>query len=108
MVKLTLTDRYDLGRYSGSLPCTIDLRRAIDPFQAMLAITPEEWKEFNVSIDPTTFELTCLDDTYTVEYKEFPAPVIAAMKSYIEQFDHDATKNNVMLQSTFEAFRKII
>jgi hypothetical protein len=30
------------------------------------------------------------------------------MEDYISMFDHDATKNNQMLQNTFEIFRKII
>lgn len=108
MIKLTLKERYDLRRYSGALICTLSLRYAIDAFQQQLDFTSEEMEQYDIKIDPVTYDFTTNDSDYTVEYSEFPVAVIDSMKSYIKLFDHEATKSNQMLQSTFAIFKKVI
>ena len=106
--KLTLEDRYYISMYSRRLPCTLPLRFAIDKFFNQIDINPEEFKKYEVKIDPKTLEFSCDDENYTVEYEEFPPAVIEAMKKYIKMLDHEKNKENKMLQKTFTYFQKII
>jgi len=106
--KLTLKDRHFISMYSRRLVCTMKLRNVIDKFFAQIEPTPEEFKKFNIVIDPKTFEFSCNDDEYTVEYEEFSPVVLDAMKSYIEMFDAEKAKKNDMLQRTFSYFRKLL
>jgi hypothetical protein len=104
--KLTLEDRYHISMYSRKLPCTLELRFAIDAFLDQIEITPEEMKTRTVKVTQTKFE--CNDPESTTEYKDFPKPVTEAMESYIEMLDHDKNKDNVFIHKTFDYFRKVI
>lgn len=104
--KLTLEDRYYISMYSRKLPCTLQLRFAIDAFLDQIEISPEEVKAREVKI--STMKFKCNDPKSTTEYEEFPEPVIEAMKSYIEVLDYDKNKDNVFVHRTFDYFRKII
>jgi len=107
-IKLNLEDRYFISMYARRLICTMKLRSVIDKFFAQIEITPEEFKKYGVVIDSKTLEFSCTDCEYTVEYNDFPSPVIESMKKYISMFDYDKVKNNEMLQKTFKYFRKLI
>jgi len=106
--KLTLNDRHSIGMYTRRIPCTLAIRGVIDKFFAQIEITPEEFKKYNVKIDPETLEFQCENDEYTVEYKEFPKEILEGMKAYIHMFDHEKAKDNKMLQRSFKYFRKIL
>jgi len=106
--KLTLEDRYYISMYSRRLPCSIPLRFSIDKFLNQIEITPEEFKIYNVDIDPSTMSFKCNDSDYEVEYEEFPPEVIVSMKNFIADYDHDKNKDNNMIQKTFDYFRKVI
>ena len=107
-IKLTLAQRYDISRYARRLPCTLELRFAIDSFFEMIEFTPEEIQTNGISIDEKTFELICNDPLVSIEINAVPEAVKKSMKTYIEALDTDDNKNNVLLQKTFEAFKIII
>jgi len=106
--KLTLEDRYYISMYARKLECTLKLRFAIDNFLDQIAISADEVKEFEVDVDRNTMQFTCNDSDYSVEYSEFPEPVIEAMSGYMGMYDHDKNKDNVLLQRTFEFYKKIV
>lgn len=106
--KLTLKDRHFISMYSRRLISTMKLRNVIDKFFEQIEPTAEEFKRFNITIDPKTFEFSCNDDEYTVEYEEFSPVVLEAMQKYIDMFDQEKAKKNDMLQRTFTYFRKIL
>lgn len=106
--KLNLEDRYYISMYSRRLPCTLELRFAIDNFLDQIAITGEEASEYKVDVDKETNEFKCTDLDYVVEYPEFPQPVINAMNTYIGMYDHEKNADNVLLQRTIEYFKKIL
>jgi len=106
--KLTLEDRYYLSMYSRRLPCTLQLRFAIDAFLDQIEITPEELKNHGVKINGETMEFECKNPEVETEYEDFPEPVKSSMRSYIKMLDHDKNNKNVMLAKTFEYFRKIL
>jgi hypothetical protein len=107
-IKLNLEDRYYISMYARKLECTLKLRFAIDNFLDQIAITPEEVKEYGVDVDRETMQFVTNNNDYSVEYEEFPEPVIEAMSGYIGMYDHDKNSDNVLLQRTFEFFRKVI
>ena len=104
--KLTLEDRYHISMYCRRLPCTLQLRFAIDAFLDQIEITAEEVKTNKIEITATEFKCANPDDTK--EFDDFPAPVTDAMKGYIETLDHEKNKDSVMLHKTFDYFRKAI
>jgi hypothetical protein len=106
--KLTLEDRYYVSMYARKLECTLKLRFAIDNFLDQIAITQDEIAKYKVDVDRTTMQFNCNDSDYSVEYDEFPEAVIEAMSSYIGMYDHDKNKENLLLQRTFEFYKKIV
>lgn len=106
--KLNLEDRYYISMYSRRLPCTLQLRFAIDDFLEQITITPEEVTQYAIDITKDTMEFTCNDYDYSVEYTEFPEPVTDAINTYIGMYDHDKNKENVLLQRTFKFLKKVL
>lgn len=107
-IKLNLEDRHFISMYARRLICTMKLRSVIDKFFAQIEITPEEFKNYGVSIDPKTLDFSCKNTDYTVEYTDLSPIVIDSMKTYMSMFDHDKVKDNEMLQKTFKYFRKLM
>jgi hypothetical protein len=106
--KLTLQDRYYISMYSRRLQSTLKLRFAIDAFLQQLEITREETEKYEVGVDPVSYEFKCNNDTYTVEYTDFPSEVIEAINSYISLYDHEQNKDNALLHKTLEYLKKVI
>ncbi len=106
--KLTLKDRFYLSMYTRRLPCTLQLRCAVDGFFKQIEITPEEFKNHKIKIVPGTMDFECSDEEYTVEYDEFPQPVLDAMQGYINATDIEKNKDNELVKKTNDCFRKIL
>lgn len=107
-IKLNLEDRYYISMYSRRLPCTLQLRFAIDDFLEQITITADEVSQYGVDVDKTNMEFICTDAEYVIEYEEFPVPVVDAINTYIGMYDHEKNNENVLLQRTFKFLKKVI
>lgn len=107
-IKLTLEERYYISMYSRKLECTLKLRFAIDNFLDQIAITSEEVDKYAVSTNKETMQFECNDESYVVEYSEFPQEVLDSMANYIAMYDHEKNQDNLLLKRTMEYFKKVI
>lgn len=106
--KLTLEDRYYISMYSRKLECTLKLRFAIDNFLDQIAITSDEMDKYDITINKETMQFESNDESYSVEYEEFPQEVLESMGNYISMYDHEKNKENLLLKRTMEYFRKVL
>ena len=106
--KLNLEDRYYISMYSRRLPCTLQLRFAIDDFLEQITITADEVAQYEIDIDKNTMEFKCNNSEYSVEFTEFPEPVLDAINTYIGMYGHEKNKENVLLQRTFTFLKKVL
>ncbi len=105
---LTIKQSYELIHHVGRLPCTLSFRFAYDAFQKQVEFTPDEIKQFQIKVNPDTFDIECNDTEYTVEYASIPEGVAKAMREWSERYDVDDMKNNPLVQDALAVFKLVL
>ena len=105
---LTIKQRYELIHHVGRLPSTLSFRFAFDAFQKLVEFTPEEMQQYQIKVNPETYEIECNNADYVVEYTVFPEGVVKAMREWTERYDVDEMKNNGLVQDALTIFKTIL
>ena len=105
---LTLEDRYYVNLFTRKLPCTLNLRFALDSFLNMIDFTEEEIKKYAIRIVPQQSKFECNDEKVTFEYKDVPEEVTEAVREFVISMDTEENDKNMFIKDMVKYLKKVL